>query len=224
MPFPDALLSRRSLHFIYLCDCSGSMAAQGKMRALNQAIRQSLPLMQTAALANPEVQLLVQAIAFGDRARWHIAKPTPIEQISWPDLTSGGLTAMGAAIELLLETLNRDERPRQMLPPVIVLISDGQPTDNYAKALTRLMADRLAKRCVRLAIAIGHEADLEVLQQFIGTDPRASKPLQANNATALAHYIEWASSAVVGSSSSLASLAPPPPLPNDGSEDHNLIW
>ena len=43
MPFPNVRLSNRPLHFIYLCDCSGSMAAQGKMQALNQAIRQSLP-------------------------------------------------------------------------------------------------------------------------------------------------------------------------------------
>lgn len=224
MPFPAALLSRRTLPFIYLCDCSGSMAAQGKMRALNQAIRQSLPLMVSVAEANPEVQLLVQAIAFGDVARWHIAEPTPIEQLSWRDLHASGMTAMGAAFELLLETLSRDDRPRQMLPPVVVLISDGQPTDNYAEALTRLMEDRLAQRCVRLAIAIGQDTDLEVLQQFIGSGPKASKPLQASNATALAHYIEWASSAVVGSSSSLTPHTPPAPLPIVSNEDPSLIW
>ena len=224
MPFPDALLSRRTLPFIYLCDCSGSMAAQGKMRALNQAIRQSLPLMQSVAEASPEVQLLVQAIAFGDTARWHIAEPTPIEQLNWSDLTAGGLTAMGAALELLLETLCRVDRPHQMLPPVMVLSSDGQPTDDYPKALRRLMENRLAQRCMRLAIAIGHDTDLDVLQQFIGTGPEASKPLQASNATALAHYIEWASSAVVGSSSRLASQTPPPPLPSVGNEDPSLIW
>ncbi|MEY4296822.1 MAG: hypothetical protein RLZZ423_1, partial [Cyanobacteriota bacterium] len=43
MAFPNVRLSKRPLHFLYLCDCSGSMAAQGKMQALNQAIRQSLP-------------------------------------------------------------------------------------------------------------------------------------------------------------------------------------
>ena len=37
MAFPNVRLSNRPLHFIYLCDCSGSMAAQGKMQALNQA-------------------------------------------------------------------------------------------------------------------------------------------------------------------------------------------
>lgn len=224
MPFPDALLCRRTLLFIYLCDCSGSMAAQGKMRALNQAIRQSLPLMERVAEASPEVQLLVQAIAFGDTARWHIAEPTPIELLSWPDMNASGLTAMGAALDLLLESLSREDRPRQMLAPVIVLISDGQPTDNYAEALERFMENRLAQRCVRLAIAIGQDTDLEVLQQFIGKGPKALKPLQASNANALAHFIEWASSTMLGSRSSLVPQTPQAPLPIDNSEDPTLIW
>lgn len=224
MPFPDALLSRRPLHFIYLCDCSGSMAAQGKMQALNQAIRQSLPLMQAVARTNPEAQLLVQAIAFGDEARWHVAEPTPIETLEWHDLSATGLTAMGAALDLLAEALSSDVLPRQMLPPVLVLISDGQPTDDYGAALKRLMQRQWAQRSIRLAIAIGHDTDLEVLQQFIGNSPEATRPLQASNATTLAHYIEWASSSVVGNTSSLATMTPPPPLPHEPDNDPTLIW
>ena len=52
MAFPNVRLSNRPLHFIYLCDCSGSMAAQGKMQALNQAIRQSLPGMAPRTMSS----------------------------------------------------------------------------------------------------------------------------------------------------------------------------
>ena len=200
------------------------MAAQGKMQALNQAIRQSLPLMQSVARSNPDVQLLVQAIAFGDRAHWHVADPTPIEDLLWDDLTAGGLTAMGGALALLNQALADSTLPRQMLPPVLVLISDGQPTDDYGRALEQLMQQKWAQRATRLAIAIGHDTDLEVLQQFIGNDPQAPKPLQASNATALAHYIEWASSSVVSSTSTLATLSSPPPLARQQGEDPTLIW
>jgi len=63
---------------------------------------------------------------------------------------------------------------------------------------------------VRLAIAMGHDADLEVLQQFIGPEPSGGgksprRPLQASNATTLAQYIQWASTAVVGAASMPAS-------------------
>ena len=106
--FPNVNLANRPLHFIYLCDCSGSMAAQGKMQALNQAIRQSLPGMARVARENPEARVLVRAVRFADRAHWHIAEPTPVEQLEWQDLQAGGITAMGEALELLAAQLDFD--------------------------------------------------------------------------------------------------------------------
>ena len=89
MPFPNVRLSKRPLHFIYLCDCSGSMAAQGKMQALNQAIRQSLPGMAEVARENPEARVLVRALRFADRADWHLQEPTPVQELQWRDLEIG---------------------------------------------------------------------------------------------------------------------------------------
>ena len=98
MAFPNVRLSNRPLHFIYLCDCSGSMAAQGKMQALNQAIRQSLPGMAEVARENPEARVLVRAVRFADQAAWHLAEPTPVQHLQWRDLEAGGITAMGDAV------------------------------------------------------------------------------------------------------------------------------
>ena len=205
--FPNVRLSNRPLHFFYLCDCSGSMAAQGKMQSLNQAIRQSLPGMARVARDNPEARVLVRAVAFSDQARWHIAEPTPVEELQWRDLEPRGVTAMGAALQLLAEQLHTPPMEERALPPVLVLISDGQPTDDFEAGLARLMREPWAQKAVRLAIALGHDADLEVLQQFIGPAPANQRersprrPLQASNATSLAQYIQWASTAVVGAAS-----------------------
>lgn len=205
MPFPTIQLSTRPLHFVYLCDCSGSMAAQGKMQSLNQAIRQSLPSMAGVARQNPEATILVRVIAFADDARWHLQQPTPVDQVNWQDLSPQGLTAMGGALQLLASELAGPAMPNHALPPVFVLISDGQPTDDFEAGLAALMAQPWARKAVRLAIAIGQDADLDVLQAFIGE--ASVKPMQASNATALAHYIEWASTAVVSSASTPASSA-----------------
>ena len=239
MPFPNVRLSNRPLHFIYLCDCSGSMAAQGKMQALNQAIRQSLPGMAEVARENPEARVLVRALRFADRAEWHLEQPTPVDHLQWRDLEAGGITAMGEALERLAGVLQSPPMEERALPPVLVLISDGQPTDDFETGLATLMRQPWAQKAVRLAIALGHDADLEVLQQFIGPDPSAAqapgslpagevpggsgemprhavagagrsdrsprRPLQASNATALAQYIQWASTAVVGAASMPAS-------------------
>jgi uncharacterized protein YegL len=211
MAFPNVRLSNRPLHFIYLCDCSGSMAAQGKMQALNQAIRQSLPGMAEVARQNPEARVLVRAVSFADRASWHLADPTPVEQLDWRDLQAGGITAMGEALELVAGALQSPPMEERALPPVLVLISDGQPTDDFDTGLSTLMRQPWAQKAVRLAIAMGHDADLEILQQFIGPEPRGSsgrsprRPLQASNATSLAQYIQWATTAVVGAASMPAS-------------------
>ena len=215
MPFPNVRLSNRPLHFIYLCDCSGSMAAQGKMQALNQAIRQSLPGMAEVARQNPEARVLVRALRFADGAAWHLQEPTPVEQLQWRDLEAGGITAMGEALELLASVLQSPPMEERALPPVLVLISDGQPTDDFEGGLARLMRLPWAQKAVRLSIAMGHDADLEVLQQFIGPEPAGQggrsprRPLQASNATTLAQYIQWASTAVVGAASMPASQVAP---------------
>ncbi len=222
MPFPNIRLTNRPLHFIYICDCSGSMAAHGKMQALNQAIRQSLPGMVKVAGDNPEARVLVRAVSFSNQADWHISVPTPVEELQWVDLKADGITAMGEALHLVAEQLSSSKMEDRALPPVLVLISDGQPTDDFESGLNTLMNQRWGQKAVRLAIALGHDANLDVLQYFInptyddcdqteGLEQKSSiqagrKPLQASNATALAKYIEWASTAVVGAASMPVTL------------------
>ena len=140
MAFPNVKLARRPLHFIYLCDCSGSMRGQ-KMQSLNQAIRQTLPAMAEVASDNPEAQLLVRAVRFSDRAEWHIAQPTPVEELqhAWQDLEAYGLTSMGEAMTLVAEVLRTPPMEQRALPPVLVLISDGAPTDDYYAGLQKLL-------------------------------------------------------------------------------------
>ncbi len=206
MPFPKVRLSSRPLHFIYICDCSGSMEAQGKMQALNQAIRQSLPSMSEVANENPEAKILVRVVCFADQAAWHLEDATPVQNLQWQDLEAGGTTAMGAALGLVASVLQSPPMDERALPPVLVLISDGQPTDDFEAGLSQLMHLPWAQKAVRLAIAMGHDADLEVLQQFIGPAPAGDersgrRPLQASNATTLSQYLQWASTCVVGATS-----------------------
>ena len=211
MPFPSVRLASRPLHFIYLCDCSGSMAARGKIQALNQAIRQSLPGMVDVARQNPEARLRVRAARFADCATWHIPDPMPVEGLQWEDLQAGGATAMGEALQLVAAALRSPPMEERALPPVLVLISDGQPTDDFETGLAALLREPWGQKAVRLAIAMGHDADLEVLQQFIGSSSASPsgrtplRPLEVDNATSLARYIQWASTAVVGAASMPAS-------------------
>ncbi|NER08070.1 MAG: VWA domain-containing protein [Okeania sp. SIO3C4] len=203
MALPGGQISNRPLHFIWLCDCSGSMSIDGKIEALNTAIRESLPEMKRVANDNPYANVLVRAVKFSDGAQWHVPTETPVNNFNWIDLTAGGLTDMGKALLLVAEELKMPPMTDRALPPVLVLISDGQPTDDFDSGLRALMNEPWGKKAVRIAIAIGRDADKEILQQFIG-HPEL-RPLEANNAETLVRYIKWASTAVLKAVSSPVS-------------------
>jgi uncharacterized protein YegL len=229
---PGGELSARQLHFIWIADCSGSMGVDGKVEALNTAIDESIPHMRQVAAENPNAQLLVRALRFGTGAQWHISQPVPIEEFQWTPLTADGTTDLGKALCEVSEQLAVDKMPSRALPPVLVLISDGQPTDDYKAGLKRLMDQPWGKKAVRIAVAIGRDADLNCLQEFIGNVE--FKPLQANNAERLVQLIKWASTVVVQSASAPASPAtgdvagpaignmplpePPPEAPSSASD------
>lgn len=200
---PGGELATRPLHFIWIADCSGSMKTDGKIQALNVAIREAIPHMQKVASENPNAQVLVRAIKFASGAQWHISQPTPVEDFKWVDLKADGVTDMGKALSMVAEQLKIPPMTDRALPPVLVLISDGQPTDSFERGLQELMDQPWGKKAVRIAIAIGSDADYDVLQKFIGHVE--IKPLQANNPESLVNYIKWVSTAVLKSASSPAS-------------------
>ncbi|GAP94460.1 protein kinase domain-containing protein [Leptolyngbya sp. NIES-2104] len=202
---PGGAMATRPLHFIWICDCSESMAIDGKIQALNTAIEEVIPHMKAAADDNPNAQVLLRAIRFSSGAEWIIPEPTPIESFRWNPLTAKGDTDLAAALHQVAEQLKAPPMNTRALPPVLVLISDGQPTDDYIAGLNALFDQFWGRKAIRVAIAIGRDADYEVLQQFIGHSNL--KPLRANNPEALVRQIKWASTAVLKAASAPASFA-----------------
>lgn len=216
VPAIGGQMATRPLHFIWILDCSGSMQADGKIQALNNAIREAIPHMQKEADQNPNAQVLVRAVKFSTGAQWHISQPVPVETFRWTDVEADGVTDMGKALKLVAEQLDMNNMPARALPPVLVLISDGQSTDDFKAGLQELMKQPWGKKAVRIAISIGGDADDDCLQKFIG-NPEL-KPLKANNPDALVRYIRWVSTAV----QKAASMPPSVPA-NAGEAAQNVI-
>jgi uncharacterized protein YegL len=187
------------------------MGGSGKIQALNTAIREAIPHMQEVAEENPNAEVLVRAIKFSSGAQWHIEKPTPVADFAWTDLSAGGVTDMGKALSMVAEQLKIPPMTERALPPVLALISDGQPTDDFDSGLKALIDLPWGKKAVRIAIAIGEDADHSVLQRFIG-HPKLT-PLQANNPEALVKQIRWVSTEVLKSASSPSSQTSNPSSP-----------
>jgi len=197
---PGKALANRPLHFIWLCDCSGSMSANGKIQSLNNAIREVIPHMQKAAEENPNAEVLVRALKFSDGAQWHISTPTNVKDFKWSDLSADGQTDMGAALRKVSEQLKIPPMSDRALPPVLVLISDGQPTDDFVGGMVELEKLPWGKKAVRIAIAIGDDADEDVLQRFIGNSE--IRVLTVKNPDQLIERIRWASTVVLKAVSS----------------------
>ncbi len=209
---PGAKLAARPLHFVFVLDSSGSMAADGKIDALNTAINDALPAVRALADQNPFVEILIRAVSFSDGARWHLPTATPAHDVSWAPVQAGGYTDLGAALSLVSEVLTVPPMNTRAFPPVIVLISDGQPTDDYQAGLQALMDQPWGRRAVRVAIAIGSDADLDVLNEFI--DDPAIAPFSAHDPEQLAYLVRFVSTAASQLASSPAGEAASRPLPS----------
>ena len=199
---PGGELAKRPLQFIWIVDCSGSMQGK-KIEALNLAIRESIKPMQDVADENPNAEVLVRVIKFSDGAQWHVSQPTEIHSFKWTDLNADGVTDLGKAMQLVAEALKVENMPQRGLPPVLVLASDGQSTDDFSGGLKAVMDQPWGKKAVRIAVAIGDDADLDELQKFIG-NPEV-KPLVTSNVQDLVKKIKWASTVPLKAASNPAS-------------------
>jgi uncharacterized protein YegL len=168
---PGGGIAKRPLHFILAADTSGSMNG-AKMQSLNYAISTMLPHLSAWERAQENAQVLVRAIKFGNTATWHIEEPTPVDQLRWPQLAAEprARTHMGAAMRLMATALTAERLERRALRPALLLITDGIPTDDYEAGIEELLATPGGRAAVRVAIAIGPDADNEQLAKFANAD------------------------------------------------------
>jgi uncharacterized protein YegL len=194
---PGGGLAVRPLHLFWILDTSGSMAADGKIQALNSAIREATPHLRDVNRAHAHAQVLVRVVTFATGARWHVADPTPVESFTWTNLNASGFTDVGEALTLVTAALKVPPMDRRAFPPVLILVSDGQATDDFDGALAGLLAEPWGRRAVRTSIALGRDADVDMLRAFASDPARA--PLPANNPEQLVRMIRFASTAAASS-------------------------
>lgn len=216
-------LAQQPLHLFLLLDCSGSMASDGKIQALNVAIRETLPHLSDVDQSNPHARLLVRAVRFSTGASWHLGEPTPVDRLQWEDVSAGGYTDLGAALELILPQLRTPPMEPNALPPAIVLVSDGMPTDEFEPVLDALTATEWGRESLRVAVAIGREADRATLARFMD----GASPIAASNPEQLADALRTATTRATVLASTLAPWVDPPsrgaPTTVDG-DVGDVVW
>jgi uncharacterized protein YegL len=188
------------LPVIVLADVSGSMTEQAKIATLNLAMREMLGTLAKAT--DPDVDVRVAVISFGGSgALLHTPLVAP-DPLDWTDLTAAGGTPLGAALdELVKMSEDRSILPSNAFVPTVLLVSDGHPTDNFDSALTRFVRAPIGSRSVRLALRIGSDANVEVLERFTGD---AHAVLSAADATEIDKHFQFVTYTVMSRAKSTA--------------------
>jgi uncharacterized protein YegL len=149
-----------------------------------------------------------------------VSEPVPPSELRWDDLEAGGYTDLGAALRLVAPELAVPPMPRRALPPVLLLVSDGLPTDDADVAMAELLALPWGAHAVRSAVAIGRDSDAGSLKQFMGDSD--AEPLTAGNPEELVRCLRWASVHAGLAASTLATGSVPTREPPSASSE--LIW
>lgn len=185
--------SARPLPVIVLADVSGSMSANGKIDALNDAL--SAMIATFAEEDDTRAEIYVSVITFGgDRASIH--KPLrPARETTWEPMSASGRTPMGAAFELARTMVeDRDAVPSRAYRPTLVLVSDGAANDDWRTPLTTLLGSERASKATRFAMGIGADADHETLKAFLANDePRV---FEAHEAREIKNFFRWVTMSV----------------------------
>lgn len=136
-----------------------------RIQVLNHAVQDMI-----AALATEEQlghEFLVSVITFGDGVEIHL-QPTKASEVDWKPLEAAGETPLGTAIATAKRLIeDKETTPSRAYRPVVLLVSDGRPTDAWKAQLGDFVGTGRSTKCDRVAVAIGAGADEQMLNDFI---------------------------------------------------------
>ena len=140
-----------------------------KIQILNDAVRRMID--SFAAEERMETEFLISIITFGDRVAQHLA-PGVASSVHWTDMEADGRTAMGAAFSLVKRLIeDKNVIPSRAYRPTVVLVSDGQPTDDWEHPLEALITGGRSAKCFFMSMGIGDDSGTQVLARFISQTP-----------------------------------------------------
>ena len=205
----------RRLPVYLLIDTSGSMsgepieAVKAGLQAMVSALRSDPYALETAFLS---------VITFSDKATQTVPL-TELVQFQIPDLRASGTTALGGALSVLADCVERDVRKTTAetkgdWKPVCFLLTDGQATDDLNRGIEAL---RRVKVGTLVACAAGPAARPDELRKIT----EAVVSLDTADSNTVKAFFQWVSASVSVSSQKLdltkkeigglSELPPPPP-------------
>lgn len=204
MPKVEGTTPKKVLPIIYVVDVSGSMLGD-RIATLNEAMHESMNVLKEVSDDNPDADIRVGVLKFSSGAQW-VTKSglVSLEDFYWNDLQASGVTDLGMALNELDEKMSRNSflvSETGYCLPVFIFMSDGGPTDNWKKGLSNISsANRWFIEGRKIAIAIGDEADMDVLKEIVGNEEAVIKPKSLANLKSLIVAVSASASLLAGQS------------------------
>ena len=158
-------------HLFFVVDTSGSMYGHN-MEAVNEACERAI---RSIDVIRPDIELRISVLSFDSTPKWMHPEPRRISSFEWMILWPEGVTNLGSACRELCNGMSRDNffRPdlcgrRRIMKSLVILLSDGAPTDNYQEALEALWQNPFFAEANKFAIGLGDAFDEQTLYQFTG--------------------------------------------------------
>lgn len=212
----NSSLSLRRLPVYLVLDCSGSMAGE-PIVAMMSGIKALLGDLRNDPQALETVWLSV--ITFASTAQ-DIVPLTDIHEFDPPELVAAGTTSLGEAFDLLRERIKEEVRQTTATQkgdwkPLVFLLTDGEPTDDWVGPVEKFRSERLAK-----IIACG--AGTEVVDATLKRVGDEAVRLADTHAGTLGAFMKWVTMSVTTASQQLGTGANTPSLPTDVPKDKGI--
>lgn len=184
---------RRTMVLFFLIDASDDMYGD-KIGGINSAVYEVIPFIKEISDNNSDAQIKIAAMRFGTSVDWMYPLPVAVDKFKYRAVNPYGECNLGRAFSSLNEKLSLDsgfmKEASGSFAPAIILMSEGRPSDSYERALRKLQKNNWFKAAVKVAIAVGNNADREVLADFTGSEKLV---LTVHNKEQLKHIIRLVS-------------------------------
>jgi uncharacterized protein YegL len=196
----------RRLPVYLLLDVSESMLDEG-IESLQKGL--SSLMMDLHGDAQALETAWVSVITFADRAE-QVVPLTELGQVRIPPLRCRPGTALGGALTLLGECMRREVRTQSAgvkgdWKPLVFLLTDGMPTDEWEGPAARLRALAGQHPANLIAIGCGEEVDPYVLMQVSG-----NVLMMRDDPESFRRLFQWISSSITLTSKAVADPDPGP--------------
>ena len=166
-------IPKRVMPIFFIIDTSGSMEGK-KIGAVNSAIEELIPDLRHLSDSQADSEIKLGVMKFSTGCEWVTPSLVSLDSFDdWVPLEAGGLTDLGAAFTELNAKLSkngfmdRGSASSGFYAPLIILLSDGEPTDDWMGALKVLQQNKWYQSAMKIAIPIGEDANRDVLKKSI---------------------------------------------------------